>query len=249
MAKLPTHEDDLQIEGFKNWLAETGASVEKSTSEWEVLRFVSLEPTSTSAETSRVTSVIYRNKTGKLKYTGVAEPRYLAFTTGMQATHYVEAAAPDLPKVKRNSTPQQITDLLHRDGNACFFCGLVFDEENPPTREHLVPVSLGGPNRLSNMVLAHEACNVLAGDASVMDKIVLRGHLHSFMENVPPWLHVDMNDFKSWLELETNWSPGAKMDPNGDRLMFDYEEKEDEPDVEDEFAGGYALFGSETGSG
>ena len=249
MAKLPTHEDDLQIEGFKSWLAETGAKVEAPTNEWEVLRFVSLEPTSTGTEIARVTSVIYRNKTGKLKYTGVSAPRYLAFTTGMQAPQYVEAAAPDLPKVKRNSTPQQINDLLRRDGPTCFFCGLMFDEENPPTREHLVPISHAGPNRLVNMVLAHGHCNQLAGNAAVMDKIVLRSHMHQFLEDKVPWEHIDIGDFKLWLEVETNWSPGPDLDPNGDTLMFAIYEEEDDTEAEDEFAGGYSLFGSEPGSG
>ena len=61
--------------------------------------------------------------------------------------------------------------LLVRDGNACLFCGKPLDGDI--TVEHLVAIAHGGPNHVSNLFLAHAACNQAAGHMSAPEKVAL----------------------------------------------------------------------------
>jgi 5-methylcytosine-specific restriction endonuclease McrA len=52
--------------------------------------------------------------------------------------------------------------LLLRDGAECAYCGRALGTGEPfsrPTLEHIVPLSRGGGNGLSNLVLACKTCN------------------------------------------------------------------------------------------
>lgn len=64
---------------------------------------------------------------------------------------------------------KQKLQLLKRDGSACFFCGELLGEDI--TVEHLVALTAGGTNQISNMVLAHEKCNQAAGTLSISEKV------------------------------------------------------------------------------
>lgn len=61
-----------------------------------------------------------------------------------------------------------------RDGNICFFCNYPFNDEFPPTLEHLLPVAAGGSDHISNLVLACEPCNKTVGDWPLVRKIKYR---------------------------------------------------------------------------
>lgn len=63
--------------------------------------------------------------------------------------------------------------LIRRDGPSCFYCGADTTEDDR-SLEHLVPLAHGGPNHLSNLVLAHGRCNSDANHMSVMEKIKRR---------------------------------------------------------------------------
>ena len=78
-------------------------------------------------------------------------------------------------KTERNRRHRDITvkALLVRDGSDCFFC-LDSMEPGEETIEHLVPRAHGGPNHVSNYVLAHQPCNADAGHTSAMEKIKIR---------------------------------------------------------------------------
>jgi 5-methylcytosine-specific restriction endonuclease McrA len=57
--------------------------------------------------------------------------------------------------------------LLQRDGAACFYCARPFGSGEPfsrPTFDHVMPVSRGGTNALTNLVLACKPCNESKGD-------------------------------------------------------------------------------------
>jgi 5-methylcytosine-specific restriction endonuclease McrA len=57
--------------------------------------------------------------------------------------------------------------LLLRDGAACAYCGLALGTGLPysrPTLDHVIPVSRGGSNALTNMVLACKPCNRAKAD-------------------------------------------------------------------------------------
>lgn len=62
--------------------------------------------------------------------------------------------------------------LRDRDGNECWFCGKIMGQR--ANVEHLIPVSHGGPDCMSNKVLAHPRCNRMAGNKPLVAKIALR---------------------------------------------------------------------------
>ncbi|PGH55922.1 hypothetical protein CRT60_21980 [Azospirillum palustre] len=79
-------------------------------------------------------------------------------------------------KRKRSKRIRQIKKIVERDGDACFFCGRSLGDDI--TIEHLVPITHGGPDHRSNLVLAHHACNQRADHLSVAEKVRLREEMH-----------------------------------------------------------------------
>jgi 5-methylcytosine-specific restriction endonuclease McrA len=67
----------------------------------------------------------------------------------------------------------KIAQLRARDGDVCHLCRGHLDfraaEDDPwmPTLDHVVPVSQGGTNALSNLRLAHRCCNSERGNTSL----------------------------------------------------------------------------------
>lgn len=168
-----------RLDKFKAWLTARGAQVLEPTSEWEVVRF----------STARQLSIIYRKKGGELTLTGESTQAWNAFNTGGP---WVAGTA-----VKRKVMGGKLPTLRQRDGDLCFFCQKEVSEEDE-TAEHLVPVSHGGPNHLSNLFLAHRACNLEAGHLSAAEKIAV--HVKAVLANLstmkeenepthrtPPW--------------------------------------------------------------
>lgn len=82
------------------------------------------------------------------------------------------ARAPESPpKKKKGWANTKLYKIGKRDGWVCHLCkeavpkpGEV-DELHPtaPTRDHLIPRAFGGPNRNSNIKLAHRLCNTKRG--------------------------------------------------------------------------------------
>jgi len=147
-----------RLTAFRMWLSANGAQVLEPTSEWEVVRFKS----------GAVTSVIYTNKACKLTFTGDSLSAFDAF----RGNHAWRAVAPTKRQPRKPNSPVVAT-LLSRDGRECFFC------LDPVARgfesvEHLVAVTHGGPNHISNFVLAHPDCNSRAGHLSASEKIAIR---------------------------------------------------------------------------
>lgn len=63
--------------------------------------------------------------------------------------------------------------LSYRDGKCCFYCRNLLDDYEL-TLEHILAISLGGTNDLSNLCLACHKCNHLVGSKSIVDKIKYR---------------------------------------------------------------------------
>lgn len=141
---------------FEAFLIERGAQIMQPTNEWEVLRFKS----------SKGVSIVYRNAQDGLTWTGDSADAWNAFSKNQpwRGTHATKA-----PK----KVDAFVRALLVRDGEACFYCHKPTTDDNR-TVEHLVARAHGGPNHLSNMVLAHRKCNGSAGHMSVMQKIGIR---------------------------------------------------------------------------
>jgi len=56
-------------------------------------------------------------------------------------------------------TSQEWLDILKQYDYKCAYCGCKFDENNPPTRDHVIPISKGGDNTKENVVPACQSCN------------------------------------------------------------------------------------------
>ena len=141
---------------FFEFLSANGAEILTSTNKYEVARFKAIG----------VTSVLYCNKKGKLTYTGDFADAYKAFING----HKWEAPGKNKTRIVKRSP--KVRTLLERDGGNCFYCHEPL--KNDITVEHLVSRAHGGPNHISNLVLAHQQCNADAGHLSAAEKIKLR---------------------------------------------------------------------------
>lgn len=147
------------VPDFKIWLSQHGAEVLEPTNEWELVRF----------KTGKGTSVIYRRKHDFLacSFIGDALTAYKAYKTG--GIHSKWRAIPRTNRVLNRSSVDCIT-IRKRDGDNCFFCDCYVKQGNE-TVEHLVCLTHGGPQHISNKYLAHKDCNALAGHKSAVEKI------------------------------------------------------------------------------
>jgi hypothetical protein len=147
---------------FGDWLSGVGAQVLQPTNEWEVVRF----------KAGDTTSIIYRNKVGGVTYSGLAKEAWDAFCNGKawRAT----------PATRRKPMKPLIAALRKRDGDLCFYCQKEVGRENE-SAEHLVSITHGGPNHISNLFLAHQTCNAKAGHLSAPEKI--KQHVYAVISN------------------------------------------------------------------
>jgi 5-methylcytosine-specific restriction endonuclease McrA len=61
---------------------------------------------------------------------------------------------------------QEWLDVLTEFDNRCIYCGVRFSAECPPTMDHMIPVSRGGPHEKANIVPACGSCNSKKGTRS-----------------------------------------------------------------------------------
>lgn len=151
-----------RVSNFKKWLVVNGAEVLPPTSEWEAVRFRGAEGV----------GVLYQNSSGQYKFGNQAvKHAYECYAENKPWSGRVRPTKRALGGSKRKRR------LLARDGDCCFFCGKVLLDD--VTIEHLVALNQGGPDRMENMVLAHSACNLEAGNMSVIEKVHMRERLHA----------------------------------------------------------------------
>lgn len=146
---------------FSDWLLNAGAEILAPTNEWEVLRF----------KHGDKISVIYTNAKGVFNFAACDKGPLHCFLEGRPWSAGTRTK-------RKPARSRDVRALLARDGDNCFLCG--FPLEDDATVEHLVPLSAGGPNHLSNYALAHSRCNELMGSKSLMEKIRLREHHHNW---------------------------------------------------------------------
>ncbi len=138
---------NIDIEKFEKWLMQQGAEILPVTNSYEALRFKGKE-----------IGIIYTS--GK--------------ASGLYAYETVKCFQRGVPwdgkpiRVGGNSNKKK-TKLIDRDGTKCFFCGYEMGEDT--TIEHLIPLSMGGPNDLHNTVLCHDECNQEVGNLPIVEKI------------------------------------------------------------------------------
>jgi len=139
----------MNLTKFEKWLVSMGAEILPKTNEFEAIRF----------KGSKV-GVLY--KSGK-----VSNP-------------YTEDAISCFKKNKKwngkpvnvgrqNNYKKEKEKLIERDGTNCFLCGKPLLDDI--TLEHLIALSSGGKNNLSNMVLMHQSCNSEVSNIPINQKI------------------------------------------------------------------------------
>lgn len=150
---------------FKAWLSNNGAEVLAPTNPYEVVRF----------RGDQGVSIIYRSEARAIsKMTGQAAAALKSFRSGVPM-RFVAAT----PRTQTWDKGPLVRTLLERDGPACFYCEEPFSDDLPPTREHLLSRTHGGPDHVANQALACQPCNLKAGHLSLVEKIRLRDRLRA----------------------------------------------------------------------
>lgn len=139
----------MDIAKFKEWLSQRGCEILPTTNQYETLRIkgkeIGILYNTGKTNGSFMNIAIQAFKAGK-KWDGSP------IKTGRHAGYRKEKA-----------------QLIERDGTRCFYCGQEMEEDI--TIEHLIALSCGGKNSLSNMVLAHQKCNQDAHNLPVSEKV------------------------------------------------------------------------------
>lgn len=134
-----------------------GAEILPITNPFELARFKSVNGV----------CVVYQNKKGALSYSNDHAK--------VAAQHFL--AGKPWSADKQHHRVQRMTvecKLIERDGNTCFYCGIEFSEQMPPTLEHILSIVHGGTNNIANLCLCCEPCNVAAGSLAIVEKMKLR---------------------------------------------------------------------------
>lgn len=134
---------------FETWLQQNGAEILPNTNEFEEIRFKGSE-------------IGVKYKSGK--YSNLyAENAYKSYCFNKKWDGRPV-------RVERKKTYlKEKKAILKRDGTACFYCGGLLEDDI--TLEHLIPLTAGGLNNLSNMVLAHEQCNNKMNHKGLVEKV------------------------------------------------------------------------------
>jgi 5-methylcytosine-specific restriction endonuclease McrA len=115
------------------------------------------------------THVIYRKENNQLTWPDELVKAYKGFTGG-------QWSAGTQTRRRTRSVSPVIRTVMDRDGCECFYCGLILDGSTA-TLEHFVALAHGGPNHISNYVLACKKHNLEAGHLSAAEKVKMRDRI------------------------------------------------------------------------
>ena len=68
-------------------------------------------------------------------------------------------------------TSEEWLDILKEHNYRCAYCGIDFDENNLPEKDHIIPISKGGNNTKENVVPACRSCNAKKGNKILNRKV------------------------------------------------------------------------------
>ena len=74
-----------------------------------------------------------------------------------QKSQYMRRAK--MRKLINNLPVQEWLDILEKYNYVCAYCGIEFDCENLPTKDHIIPIDKGGHTVKENIVPACKSCN------------------------------------------------------------------------------------------
>jgi hypothetical protein len=166
--------NEKQLQAFVTWLQNNECEILKPTSQWEKLRY---------RHPKSGVCIIHVNKNGVYNIPATVTNHIKEASGQGEPT-----AAPkkSRPKVKRRTgtAKRPLVKRVHsRDGDHCCFCDAPATPERPLTIEHWLSISKGGTNDDANIGLAHEVCNILAGNMAVSEKMKLRDRLRACEAN------------------------------------------------------------------
>lgn len=150
-----------KLQTFRQWLHNHGCELLPPTNDYEKLRF----------RHNNGTGVIYTNAAGSrfsCNDKAVAEA-WQAFTS---------ARPWNQTERRTKGRSKALDELIRRDGVCCWYCETPLNPEQM-TREHLLSQAHGGPNRIENLVIACQPCNVAVGNMPLPDKIKHREAVHA----------------------------------------------------------------------
>lgn len=165
----PYHRAAFDDEGFRAYVEAQGGEVLRPTNQWEVVRY----------RLSGLLHIVYTKANHHLTWTGSSADHYAAFEKGQPLL----ATPKDKLRPKQRASRRRL--LMERDGETCWYCGRFLDDD--VTLEHLVPQARGGSHGVDNLVLAHQRCNLDAGDLPLAEKIALRESTRAALSTSPPW--------------------------------------------------------------
>ncbi len=158
---------DRERKKFVAFVVSQGSEILKSPNKYEVLRFTGPDGV----------AIIYRNESGRITHwANGADYAFLAFLKREEWR-----AIPKTDRVTGSKARHRHAQILERDGDTCFLCGLSMPPEDQ-SLEHIVAVTHQGPNHLSNLALMHKACNNEIGHLSAREKFEIA--LKRRMKNV-----------------------------------------------------------------
>lgn len=144
------------VKRFASWLESQGAEILPLTNEYELVRF----------RCKKGIGVVYGGKRG----VRVSGPLVGEAVDAMKKCQLWDGKP---GKRKRRCGSRRKRELIARDGCKCFYCGLMFDDELL-TIEHLIALSIGGPDRIENCALACQPCNSDAANMALVKKLEFR---------------------------------------------------------------------------
>ncbi len=112
---------------------------------------------------------------GMAVLTKCTDGRFNLTPPGVEALKAFRAQPIVVGPKRARKTASRYTDLVVRDGEACFYCGTKLTQASA-TIEHLLARVHGGPDKIENLVLACAPCNKQAGNRPVAEKVRLRDH-------------------------------------------------------------------------
>lgn len=161
--ELPKTVRNLKVGKFKKFLQNCGGQLLIETNEYEIIR----------VQTSTGVLILYKNKSGFLNWPPELRKAWESYKSGGK----IEWRAADKPKMNRKRGVVLIKTLWKRDGKRCWYCGKPLTLSTT-TIEHLLSVTHGGNNHLSNLAVADEECNQRAKNMSIPEKVKLRERLY-----------------------------------------------------------------------
>lgn len=134
---------------FSLWLQQNGAEILPVSNQYEQIRFKGSE-------------IGVKYKSGKYS-NDYAKNAFYCYSNGKKWD------GRPINVGRKNTYLKEKKEIIKRDGTACFYCGRLLEDDI--TLEHLIPLTAGGLNNLSNMVLAHENCNSKMNHKPLVEKV------------------------------------------------------------------------------